>query len=80
MGIPIAHWRSHVPGQRPAHAAPRPEAGRVAEGAFSRPAPHLRNAGPAKRCGHQDRIWYAGAFFGRLHAGHLRSCNDLCQA
>ena len=24
--------------------------------------------------------WYAGAFFGRLHAGHLRSCNDLRQA
>ena len=41
---------------------------------------HLRNAGTAKRCGHQNRIWYAGAFFGRLHVGHLRSCNDLRQA
>ena len=78
--FPIAHRRPHVAGQRAAHAAPRSKAGRVAEGAFSRPAPHLRNAGPAKRCGHQNRIWHAGAFFGRLHAGHLRSCNDLCQA
>ena len=34
----------------------------------------------AKRRGHQNRIWHAGAFFGRLHAGHLRSCNDLRQA
>lgn len=34
----------------------------------------------AKRSGHQDRVWHAGAFFGRLHAGHLRSCNDLRQA
>ena len=33
-----------------------------------------------KRCGHQNRVWHAGAFFGRLHAGHLRSCNDLSQA
>ena len=47
MGIPLAHRRPHVPGQRAAHATPCSEAGRVAEGAFSRPAPHLRNAGPA---------------------------------
>ena len=80
MGIPIAHRRPHVPGQRAAHAAPRPEAGRAAKGAFSRPAPHFRNAGTAKRSGHQNRVWHAGAFFSRLHAGHLRSCNDLSQA
>ncbi len=80
MGVSLAHRRPHVAGQRVAHAAPSPKAGRVAEGAFSWPASHLRNTGPPKRCGHQNRIWYAGAFFGRLHAGHLRPCNDRSQA
>ena len=32
--FPVAHRRTHVAGQRAAHAAPSPEAGRVAEGAF----------------------------------------------
>ena len=31
MGIPIAHRRPHVTGQRVAYAAPSPEAGRAAE-------------------------------------------------
>ena len=30
MGIPIAHRRPHVPGQRVAHAAPSPKAGTFA--------------------------------------------------
>ena len=34
VGVPIAHRRPHVTGQRAAHAAPRSKAGRVAEGAF----------------------------------------------
>ena len=80
MGIPIAHWRSHVTGQRPAYAAKSAETRGAATDTIPRPAPHFRNAGPAKRRGHQNRIWYAGAFFSRLHAGHLRSCNDLSQA
>ena len=75
MGIPIAHRRPHVPGQRVAHAAPSPKAGRVAEGAFSRPASHLRNAGTAKRCGRQDRQQYARALLRGLYAGHLRPCH-----
>ena len=33
---------------------------------------HLRNAGTAKRCGHQNRQQYAGSLLRRLHAGHLR--------
>ena len=80
MGIPIAKRRPYVPGQRPAHAPAGAETGRTATDTLSRPAPHLRDHGTAKRRGHQDRVWYAGAFFSRLHAGHLRSCNDLSQA
>ena len=34
MGVSLAKRRTHVPGQRVAHAAPRSKAGRVAEGAF----------------------------------------------
>ena len=33
---------------------------------------HLRNDGPTKRCGHQNRQQYAGSLLRRLHAGHLR--------
>ena len=34
MGIPLADGRPHVAGQRVAHAAPSPKAGRVAEVRF----------------------------------------------
>ena len=80
MGVPVTHWRPYVTGQRPAHAPAGAETSGSTEDTLSWPAPHLRNAGTAKRCGHQDRVWYAGAFFSRLHAGQLRPCNDLGQA
>ena len=72
MGIPIANRRPHVPGQRPAHAPAGAETGRTATDTIPRPPAYLRDDGPAKRRGRQDRQQYAGSLLGGLHAGHLR--------
>ena len=72
MGIPIAHRRPHVTGQRAAHAPKSPKASGSTEDTLSRPPPHLRDHGPAKRRGRQDRQQYAGPLLRGLHAGHLR--------
>ena len=72
MGIPIAHRRPHVAGQRAAYAPAGAETGGPPENTLPRPAPHLCDHGPAKRRGRQDRQQYAGSLLGGLHTGHLR--------
>ena len=48
---------------------------------LSRPPPHLRDAWPCKTAWtSRPSVWYAGSLLGGVHVGHLRSCNDLCQA
>ena len=72
MGVPIAHRRPHVAGQRPAYAAKSAETGRTATDTLSRPPPHLRHHGAAKRRGCKNRVLDARSLLRRLHAGHLR--------
>ena len=72
MGIPVTHRKPHVTGQRPAYAAKSAETGGPPENTLPRPAPHLRDDGPAERRGRQDRQQYARPLLGGLHAGHLR--------
>ena len=72
MGIPIAKRRPHVPGQRPAHAPAGAETGGAAPHPLSRPPPHLRDHGAAKRRGRENGQQYARTLLRRLHAGHLR--------
>ena len=59
MGIPIAHRRPHVPGQRPAHAPAGAETSGAATDTIPRPAPHFRDDGPAKRRGCENGQQYA---------------------
>ena len=72
MGIPIAHRRPYVTGQRPAHAPAGAETGRAAPHPIPRSPPHLRDDGPAKRCGRQDCVLDAWSLLRGFHAGHLR--------
>ena len=72
MGVSLAKRRPHVPGQRATYAAESAETGGAAPHPLSRPPPHLRDHGPAKRRGRQDRQQYAGSLLGGLHTGHLR--------
>ena len=75
MGISIAKRRPHVPGQRVAHAPAGAGTGGAAPHPISRPAPHLRDDGAAKRRGRENRVLHAGPLLGRLHAGHLCPCH-----
>ena len=72
MGIPIAKRRPHVPGQRPAHAPAGAETGWAAPHPIPRSPPYLRDDGPAKRRGRENRQQYARALLRGFHAGHLR--------
>ena len=72
MGIPIAHRRPHVAGQRPAHAPAGAETGWAAPHPLSRPPTHLRNHGPAKRRGRENGVLDAGSLLGGVHVGYLR--------
>ena len=72
MGISLAHRRPYVPGQRAAYAAESAETGRAAPHPIPRSPSHLRNHGPAKRRGRENRQQYARTLLRRLHAGHLR--------
>ena len=76
--VPLSYWRTDLPGQCAPHAPPGVEARRIAGASLPRPAPHLRHPGPAERCGHQNRLRYAGPLLRRLHPGHLRSCHYIC--
>ena len=71
MGIPIAHRRPHVTGQRPAHAPAGAETGGTATDTLSRPAPYLRHHGAPERRGCKNRVLDAWSLLRRLHAGHL---------
>ena len=73
--IPIAHRRPHVPGQRPTYATKSTETGRTATDTIPRPAPHLRDDGPAKRRGRENSQQYARSLLRGLYAGHLRPCD-----
>ena len=75
MGVPIAHRRPHVAGQRVAYAAPRSKASRTATDTLSRPPPHLRHHGAAKRRGCKNRVLDARTLLRGLHAGHLCPCH-----
>ena len=72
MGVPVPQWRAHLPGQRVAYAPSGAEAGRAAQGAVSRLAPHLRHPGPAKRGGRKNGVRDAGPLLRGFHPGHLR--------
>ena len=75
MGIPIAHRRPHVPGQRPAYAAKSAETGRAATDTLSRSPSHLRDDGAPERRGRENGVLDAGSLLGGLYAGHLRPCD-----
>ena len=72
MGIPIAHRRPHVPGQRPAHAPAGAETGWAAPHPIPRSPSHLRDDGAPEWRGRENGVLHAGALFRGLHAGHLR--------
>ena len=72
MGIPIAHRRPYVTGQRPAHAPAGAETGRAAPHPLPRSPSHLRHHGPAKRRGCENSVINARSLLGGVHAGHLR--------
>ena len=72
MGVPVTNRRPHVPGQRPAHAPAGAETGCAAPHQIPRSPSHLRDHGPAKRRGRQDRQQYARPLLGGFYAGHLR--------
>ena len=77
MGLPVGHRRPHLTGQCAPHAPPGAETGGVARGSVPRFETYLRYTGPAKRCGHQNRVRHAGALQRRVHSGHLRPCDHL---
>ena len=62
---------AHLPRQRAPYATPGAEASRTAPDAFPRYETHLRDPGPAKRRGHQDRLQYAGPLRRKVHPSHL---------
>ena len=72
MGVPVTHRRPYVPGQCPAYAPAGAETGRAATDTIPRPAPYLRNDGPAKRRGRENGVINARPLLGGLHTGHLR--------
>ena len=72
MGIPIAHRRPRVPGQRPAYAPAGAETGWAAPHPIPRSPPYLRDDGPAKRRGCENGQQYARSLLCGLYAGHLR--------
>ena len=70
--VPLTlHWRNVLP--RVGGQAPRenPQGCRTGTHPLPRSEAYLRYLGPAKRCGHQDRLQYAGTLRCRVHLAHL---------
>ena len=72
MGIPIAHRRPHVTGQRPAHAPAGAETGGTAPHPIPRSPSYLRDHGTPERRGCKNGVLHARSLLGGFHAGHLR--------
>ena len=73
MGIPVAHRRPHVTGQRSAYAAKSAKKGGITTYTLPLPQTHIRHHGTSewRRC--KNGVLHAGSLLRRLYAGHLRS-------